>query len=306
MQPLTRLALLGAGLSALRARYDEREAGRTVCLAWHRLAPRERWEALPRSERRYTVPVDRFEGQLAALAGAGYSVVSLDAVLDHATGRRPLPPRTVCLTFDDGCESVYRYALPILVRRGLTATLFMTVAEDAAVFGPQTPHGERRMTRDELAAWSRALDVGAHGVTHRGLASLAPAAALEELRASRRTLEAWLGRPVRAASMPLDLWTPETQELCRQAGYEAVCVSKPGAVRVGSDPLRLRRLVVDGRLDGPSLLRSLAPWAMVRARGVKALKGLPPRMLGEAAWMPLRRLLLDGWTPGADNRRRRP
>ena len=300
MWPLTSrssVALLGAaGLArALAARYEERERGRVVCLAYHRIAPMERWLALPRSERRYTVPVDRFEAQLDALIAAGHAFVSLDAVVDHVNGRAPLPPRALCLTFDDGCESVHRHALPALVHRGLPATLFMTVAADAAVFGPATAHGERAMSRGELAGWAAAgLDVGAHGMTHRGLAALPAEEALDELARSRSILEGWLGRPIRSVSIPLDLWSSETLALCRRAGFRAACISTPGAMRSGSDPLRIRRLVVDGRAGPDALLRSLAPWAMVRARAAKALKRLPPRLLGEAAWMPLRRRLLDG------------
>lgn len=265
-----------------------------MILAWHRVSERARWEALPRSEQRYNVPVERFAEQLDALLGAGLRPMRLRAVVGHVRAGLPLPDGAVCLTFDDGCESLVRLALPALRERGLPAVAFVTTAEDARVFGPGTAHGERRVTREELRAWVAAgHEVGAHGVSHRGLAGLRDGEALGELVGARQALDAWLGAPVRTMSVPLDLWTRRTLALAAQAGYTAVCSSTPGFVGAGADPLRLPRLVVDGRWSGASLLRSLRPWAMVRARAAKACKAIPPRVLGEGAWMPLRRAILD-------------
>lgn len=274
----------------------EREEGRALILAWHRVSSRAAWDRLPPSEQRYNVPLERFEEQLDALLGAGLRPVRFAALVAHVRAGLPLPPGAVCLSFDDGCESLTRLAQPALERRDLPAVAFVTTAEDAGVFGPSTAHGERRVTPDELRAWRAAgLEVGAHGVSHRGLSGLSPREALRELAEARSTLEGWLGEPVRTMSVPLDLWRRQTLTLAARAGYRAVCTSTPGAVRPGDDPLCLRRVVVDGRWDGAALLRSLAPWAMVRARAAKALKALPPRVLGERAWMPLRRAILDLW-----------
>ncbi|MGW1178997.1 polysaccharide deacetylase family protein [Kitasatospora sp. NPDC002543] len=51
--------------------------------------------------------------------------VSLDAVLRAVTERRPLPPRSVLVTFDDADRSVLTHALPALDARGIPATAFV-------------------------------------------------------------------------------------------------------------------------------------------------------------------------------------
>ncbi|MFJ8477192.1 polysaccharide deacetylase family protein [Kitasatospora sp. NPDC094011] len=51
--------------------------------------------------------------------------VSLEAVLQAVTERRPLPPRSVLVTFDDADRSVLTHALPALDARGIPATAFV-------------------------------------------------------------------------------------------------------------------------------------------------------------------------------------
>ena len=47
-----------------------------------------------------------------------------------------LPPRVLCLTFDDGYADNHALALPILRRHGLTATFFITTAGLDGAVGP--------------------------------------------------------------------------------------------------------------------------------------------------------------------------
>ncbi|MGH2653116.1 MAG: polysaccharide deacetylase family protein [Actinomycetota bacterium] len=51
--------------------------------------------------------------------------ISLDQLLDAATGRGRLPPRPVLITFDDGEWSVLQAGLPLLKARGLPAVAFV-------------------------------------------------------------------------------------------------------------------------------------------------------------------------------------
>ena len=52
--------------------------------------------------------------QLAWLAQAGYSAISMDDVEAAKAGQKPLPPRSFMVTVDDGYEDFYRNAFPIL------------------------------------------------------------------------------------------------------------------------------------------------------------------------------------------------
>ena len=52
--------------------------------------------------------------QLDWLRQNGYRVVSVDDVVAAQQGQRPLPPKAVLLTFDDGYRSFYTHVYPLL------------------------------------------------------------------------------------------------------------------------------------------------------------------------------------------------
>jgi peptidoglycan/xylan/chitin deacetylase (PgdA/CDA1 family) len=67
-----------------------------------------------------------FRRQIQYLA-AHYRPISLATLIEGLTGVRPLPRRAIHITFDDGYEDVYRYALPIMLRYKIPATVFVSV-----------------------------------------------------------------------------------------------------------------------------------------------------------------------------------
>jgi peptidoglycan/xylan/chitin deacetylase (PgdA/CDA1 family) len=65
-----------------------------------------------------------FHWQMALLAEC-FNVMPLSEAL-HALETRALPPRAVCITFDDGYRSIHDLALPILKKYNMPATVFVT------------------------------------------------------------------------------------------------------------------------------------------------------------------------------------
>ena len=68
-----------------------------------------------------------FEYHMRHLASR-YHVTPMEALLDVLLHNRPLPPRSVMITFDDGYREVGDVAWPILRRLQLPATLFVPTA----------------------------------------------------------------------------------------------------------------------------------------------------------------------------------
>jgi peptidoglycan/xylan/chitin deacetylase (PgdA/CDA1 family) len=67
-----------------------------------------------------------FEAHMRTLVER-FKVVTLDDIAQFAQARRPLPPRAVAVTFDDGFADNYDDALPVLTRYGIPATFYVTV-----------------------------------------------------------------------------------------------------------------------------------------------------------------------------------
>ncbi|MDA8346221.1 MAG: polysaccharide deacetylase family protein [Thermaerobacter sp.] len=88
---------------------------RALVLVYHGLGP----------HRPYWVEPERFEADILYLLRRGYHTVSLRQIEGYALHGDRLPEKPVLLTFDDGVESVYRYALPITERYKVPSVLFM-------------------------------------------------------------------------------------------------------------------------------------------------------------------------------------
>src|SRR4051812_36979662 len=65
-----------------------------------------------------TLDVDFFEAQLKFLH-KNYNVISLQSFVDSQRKRKPLPPYSVVLTFDDGPRNFYTLASPLLEKYSL-------------------------------------------------------------------------------------------------------------------------------------------------------------------------------------------
>lgn len=93
-------------------------------LTYHRVTPefpaagRPTWNVTP----------ERFRQQLAGLLRRNYRPWPLRRVLEYHQQGKTIPRETFVLTFDDGYESVYRYAWPILRELGIPATLLLATA----------------------------------------------------------------------------------------------------------------------------------------------------------------------------------
>lgn len=73
---------------------------------------------------KYVLTVEQFEKDLIFLKENEYKSVTLEQLIDYSNGKDNLPDRAIMITFDDGCETLYSYALPLLEKYGFTAIGF--------------------------------------------------------------------------------------------------------------------------------------------------------------------------------------
>ena len=203
-----------------------------------------------------TVPTVVFDEQMALLRELAYQPVDLDAVLAHYVDGRPLPPRAVLITFDDGYCDNLQNAAPILRRYGYPAVLFIPLGYVSSSL--PLPHEEPLALRGVL---NRTLDweqlheleasgvrIESHGIGHRPLADLEVDEAAREIVLSKLRLEEQLGRPVRAFAYVKGSeahYRPVHLSLLRQAGYDVAFTSISGANGPRTDPLQLHRYNVE-------------------------------------------------------------
>ncbi len=94
---------------------QENDTSRLLVLMYHHLTKK------PEKVGPYTISVDDFETDLQYLKEEGYETITPSQLLDHIDHQTPLPKRPVMITFDDGYESVYAYAYPLLKQYQMNA-----------------------------------------------------------------------------------------------------------------------------------------------------------------------------------------
>lgn len=277
-----------AAVAAARLWRREGQAGVAVLL-YHRLRTDAEWDGLVGAERNFSISERRFEEQLRFLRERGTTFVSVSDVLAVARGERPCPPNAVCVTFDDGSESVLTRAADRLQTLGIPAAVFVTTDPGAWVFEDQP-----RLNDDQLVELRRrGWHIGAHGVSHHGLNEQDDASLGRELGQSRAQLETLLGTSVTTMAVPLNFYDERVLAEAERQGYDAVFTANPGRVRRGASRLELPRIAIEGGMDLAAFERALSRNALLVRRIIHRLKRFPPRVLGEARWMPLRRSLFE-------------
>jgi len=201
------------------------------------------------------------------LKGSGWSPVSLDDVAAARAGAKPLPPKPILLTFDDGYASVYTRVYPLLLAYRYPALVavvgkWMSVAPGGAV-----QYGDEVVPRERFVSWpqlremtqSGLVEVGAHSfdlhkrvqANPQGGRQAAPftwiydpesgryeddaayrARIRRDAQAIRDLIARELGRPPRALVWPFGRYTGPALEEARAAGFSFVFTLTPAPDRL--------------------------------------------------------------------------
>lgn len=72
---------------------------------------------------KYTVLNDEFKADLEYIKEKGYEAVTVNELISFVKQGKPLPDKPIMITFDDGFESFYSLAFPILKEYGMKAVV---------------------------------------------------------------------------------------------------------------------------------------------------------------------------------------
>jgi peptidoglycan/xylan/chitin deacetylase (PgdA/CDA1 family) len=187
--------------------------------------------------------------QVAALATAGYTGVTLDRVLDAWEGRDALPPHPVVLSFDDGYLSQGTAAGAVLRAAGWPGVLNLAWHNLGAP-GGLTAGRVRTMIAD---GW----EIDAHSLTHPDLTTLDPAGVRREIAGSRAAIRRAFGVAADAFCYPAGRFDPAVEAAVRAAGYRAATTERPGAARPRDDHYALPRIRVSAGEPSAAVVSSV-------------------------------------------------
>jgi peptidoglycan/xylan/chitin deacetylase (PgdA/CDA1 family) len=214
---------------------------------------------------RMEISRETFLQQMRYLAMTGYTVIPLREAYEYAVGKRgSLPRNAVVVTIDDGWRSTYTEVFPEMKRRKFPFTIFIY----PKIIG-QTGYA---LTWKQVKEMSDAgVDIQSHSLSHPFLTQRRHSALAEapyqqwlqnELAESRRILKKETGKDVQFLAYPYGDYDHRVAAASARAGYAGALTCDFGRVRKGSDPLRMKRVVVDKKMDFASFRHYLGAGAM--------------------------------------------
>lgn len=203
---------------------------------------------------RYAVSMQRFRAQLDLLQSEGWHTQRLDRL-----GAKPLPARSVVITFDDGYQDNFA-AFNELARRGMTASWFVVsrdIGRNAGWYDPDSPQLPLLEAAQLCEMHAAGMEIGSHSHTHCRLTECGKDALALELTHSKAMLESLLNAPVSSLAYPYGLYDDRVAEAARAAGYHAACTTRSGWAMCGNDPLQIRRVSIFAQDNLSSFARKL-------------------------------------------------
>jgi peptidoglycan/xylan/chitin deacetylase (PgdA/CDA1 family) len=200
------------------------------------------------NDTKFSLTRETFRQQMAYLASSGYNVISMQELQEYVDGKRKsIPKNAVVITVDDGWKCTYTVIYPELKSFNFPFTLFMYPK-----FVGQSAYA---LTWKEIREMSdNGVDIQSHAFSHpfltrrmhRGWSDDRYQGWLEhELVESKKAIEKQTGKPVKYLAYPYGDYDDRVVEATRRAGYKGAVTAEFGRVNHESDPLRMRRLVIE-------------------------------------------------------------
>jgi hypothetical protein len=237
-----------------------------------------------------------FQSGLARLRAAEFHTVTLEDVAEclrpsgcttsgqaERNAPRSLPKDAFALTFDDGCESVFSQAFPVLQQHGLSATVFLTVGDrpvTASEARLPSATGCTMLSWGEIREMQRCgIAFGAHTLTHPNLTRLPPDRAEAEICTSQAVIADALGVAVLTFAYPYGYYDDRTRDVVRQH-FACACSARMGLVSAASDPYALERVDTYYLRTERLFALMLSPWFPWYLRAL----AIPRRIRRGRAW----------------------
>ncbi len=208
-------------------------------LCYHQFTPGNR------TTQRLELSARDFRAQLNFLREQRFNVLTMDDVAAIMDGTRPIPPRAVVLTIDDGYRSVYDVAWPIIREFGFPVTLF--IYTDFVGGGKALTWAQIR----EMQA-SGLVDIQSHAKSHTSLSRLPEDASAtaykvrveDEINLSAQVLSRRLKQPVEHLSYPYGNSSALAAAVLEEQGYATGTTVTRGENTVFSPRFLLHRTMI--------------------------------------------------------------
>ncbi|HEY2766963.1 MAG TPA: polysaccharide deacetylase family protein [Solirubrobacteraceae bacterium] len=198
------------------------------------------------------VEPEEFAEQMHALAHAGYHAVTMDQLWANWHEGAALPAgKPIVVSFDNGYQSQYSQALPVLRGLGWVGVESIQLTGLPPSQGGISPAQVRGLV---AAGW----ELDTQGFSHADLITLDASALHYQVAVARETVKRLYDVPVNWFCYPSGHYDATVVAAVQAAGYRGSTTVVSGWAHPSSDPDRLPRLRVLGGTSGAQLLSEIA------------------------------------------------
>ena len=262
-----------------------------------------------------------FEKQLELMKANNFKWISMNEYRNFILHSAPVPDNAVLLTFDDGYESLYSHAYPLLKRFEAPSAAFLIagkVGERKGAFPKATWDQVREMEQGGIDFFSHTFDSHRYVPTAPGNEELKPMLAkprylkkekrmeteaeyeervTEDLRQANEILQRELGKPNYALAFPYGAHSQAVLDICKRLGIDITFTVRAGLNAAGQT--NGYRLNAGGVNNDPALQIELMKKAEKRLNGTYSPFLSPAArkyvfLASSAAWLLVG--LLWAWT----------
>lgn len=219
-------------------------------LMYHRVIPPSlAGDSLPS----LVVPPSLFDAQLTALEAAGWHTITAAQLATALAAGRQEPAKTFVISFDDGYDDGYTYALPILKAHGFVATYYVI---------PGRIGGAQDLTEAHVQALAAAgMEIADHTMNHVDLNHMAPLALRYQVEGAAARIALITGQWPTTLAYPFGASDPAVVQMVENCGFGLAFTTKEGAIETWDTRLESPRMRVGPGTTPQVLLEELGPYA---------------------------------------------
>lgn len=180
---------------------------------------------------------EKFREHLKTIKDNGYTTLTMEELNDYLFKDKPIPQKSVVITFDDGSIDNYTNAFPILKEFNVKATMYVI---SGYINTSEFLTGEQIKEMSDYG-----IDIESHTVSHSKLSTLSYEEQLKELKDSKEAIENITGKPIIAVAYPEGKFNEDTKKATIEAGYSMGFTIDRGYADRSDNAAELNRICVD-------------------------------------------------------------
>ncbi|WP_066372395.1 polysaccharide deacetylase family protein [Neobacillus fumarioli] len=213
-------------------------------LAYHHLLEKNENKLFKKSDT--TITPESFNQQMRYLSQQHFASITTGDLENYLNGKIILPKNTVLITFDDGLQSVYRYAYPVLKKYNLKATEFMITGRIEKTPSKWDPDKLNALSYPEMNQMKDVFEFNSHtnnlhnlnGNKKSDVVTKPYNIVKADLALSKKILNA------HSFAYPFGQYNKQTIQILKDLGYKSAFTTAEGYAKMGDNPYTIPRIIV--------------------------------------------------------------